>query len=72
MHGLIFYSVLHSENSQWAIFHVNSKTYLALRYLSQEKKKVAFSLVKTGLGPMKAVRLVSLREMCGQNLIVLS
>ena len=53
------------------LFHVNSKTYLALRYLPQEKnKKGVFSLIKIGLGPAKSVHLVSLREMSGQNLIV--
>ena len=72
MCGLIFYSFIPCENPQWAM-PCYSKTDLALRYLSLErKKKGVFSLVKIGLGPMKSVHLGSLRGMCGQNLIWLT
>ena len=68
MNGLIFYSFLHSENSQWAI-PCYSKTDLALRCLSQEKKRCLQSC-QNWAWPMKSVHLVAMRERCGQNLIV--
>ena len=62
MGGLTFHSFIPSEKCQWAM-SCYTKTNLDWRYLSLGGKKNVFSLVKIGLGPMKAVHLESLKQM---------